>query len=178
MQYVGKLLVAPPSQKDPFWRHTVVWIYEWDQGRYAGLIINKSSPKGVRDLAEHHRTPWRGSEPLMIGGPVNPGALILMHTDDWQCSNTMRANNSIAISSSNEMLRRLSRGDRPEQWRLLLGHATWAPGQLEQEIDKPTGWLVTDWNPEWCWHTEDDLVWTEAVSQSAADAVDKLFAIR
>lgn len=178
MQYVNKLLVAPPSQNDSFWRHTVVWIYEWDQGKYAGAIINKTANKPLKALAEHHGLPWQGRDALRVGGPVNPQAMLLVHSPDWQCTNTMCPTDQAHITSSNMMLNRLSHGDRPQHWKMFLGMCAWMPGQLEAELERNTGWLLTDWTADIMWQQSDEACWSHALQRASTEAVDKMFEIR
>lgn len=179
MQYVGKLLVATPNQKDPFWSKTVIWLYECNQDNYAGLIINKPSAKNCGDLAEHHNIAWRTNVPLFVGGPVNPSALILAHTTEWRTANTQLVTHSnISLSSHVSMLTRLSRGDEPENWRLMLGYSGWAPGQLDRELKDSAGWMVTDFQEELLWdRRRSEVVWHQALDSATQQAVDKLFEI-
>ena len=179
MQHLGRLLVASPSQKDPFWSKTVVWLYEYNQGNYAGLIINKPSAKNCGDLALHHGIDWTTNVPLHIGGPVNTNALILQHTSDWRTPNTQYLEHSdISLSSHKNMMGRLSQGDEPESWRLMLGYCAWSPDQLERELTLPTGWLVTDFDAELAWSPKrSEVIWHQALDKATNLAVDKLFEI-
>lgn len=179
MQYLGKLLVAVPGQKDPFWAKTVVWLYEYNQGSYAGLIINKPSPKTVSELAKHHKIRWNSNRPLHIGGPMNPSALILLHNVGWRTPNTQLLDHSnVCLSSHATMLDRLAMGDEPESWRLILGICGWAPSQLEQELARPDGWMTTDFNADLLWDTRrPEVIWHQALDQATHQAVDKLFEI-
>jgi putative transcriptional regulator len=178
MQYVGKFLVAPPGQKDPYWRHTVIWIYEWDLGKHAGIIINKTANTPLKALAEHHNIRWSGRDPLRVGGPVNPQAMILAHTPEWHCVNTMCPSDHVHITSSNIMLNRLAQNDSPGHWKMFLGMCAWMPGQLEAELDRSTGWLITDYSDDIFWQESDEACWSHALQRASAEAVDKMFEIR
>jgi putative transcriptional regulator len=180
MQHLGRLLAASPSQKDPFWAKSVVWLYEYNQGSYAGLIINKPSDKTCEDLARHHGIAWSCNRSLHVGGPVNPSALILQHTTDWRTPNTQYIQHSdLSLSSHKSMLTRLSQGDEPEQWRLILGYCSWAPGQLERELMSSQGWLVLDYNPTRIWdHRRPETIWHQCLDEAAQQTVDKLFEIQ
>ncbi len=179
MQHLGKLLVANPNQKDPFWAKTVVWLYECNQDNYAGLIINKPSPKTCGELAKHHKIRWNSTVPLHIGGPINPGALILLHSANWRTPNTQYLDHSnVCLSSHATMLDSLSLADEPESWRLILGICGWAPSQLEQELARPDGWMITDFNADLLWDTRrPEVIWHQALDQATHQAVDKLFEI-
>jgi putative AlgH/UPF0301 family transcriptional regulator len=76
------------------------------------------------------------------------------------------------------MLTRLSRGDEPENWRLMLGYSAWAPGQLDRELKDSTGWMVTDFQEELLWdRRRPEVVWHQALDSATQQAVDKLFEI-
>lgn len=178
MQYVDKFLVAPPSQTDSFWRHSVIWLYECDAGRYAGVMINKTGNRPLRALAEHHGHRWQGQEPLMVGGPVNPQAMLLVHSPEWRGVNTRWATDRVQITSDNFMIKRLAEGDRPRHWKMFLGLCAWMPGQLENELDRPTGWLIADWDEDIMWQESDEACWSHALTRATQSAVDRLFKIR
>lgn len=179
MKHLGRLLVASPNQKDPFWAKTVVWLYEYSQGNYAGLIINKPSPKTCGELAEHHKIRWSSNKPLYVGGPANPHALILLHTPEWRTPNTQFIDHSeVSLSSHATMLDRLARTDEPESWRLILGICGWNPGQLEKELARPDGWLTCSFDQELLWDTRrSEVIWHQAIDRATQETVDKLFEI-
>jgi len=58
----------------------------------------------------------------------------MIHSSEWSCKNTLRVTNSLSISSADDIMPRLAAGDSPLRWRLFMGMAAWAPGQLMDEF--------------------------------------------
>ena len=119
---------------------------------------------------------------IYIGGPVNPKNLTVLHSSEWSCGNTLRVNSEFSLSSSNDMITRISHGDRPEYYRIFMGLSGWAPGQLVSEISG-----VPPWTHENSWLTlksSKDLVfgsdhteqWCEAIDQCGLQFAQKLLA--
>jgi putative transcriptional regulator len=180
---IGSLLVAPPAQEDEFWSKTVVFLYEKNKAATVGLIVNKPSDRTLRELAEHHDIDYTGDEVIHIGGPVNPSALVMLHTDDWACSNTMPITSTFRVSSDKSMLQRLCSGDRPRHWRLFLGMSAWTNGQLENELaglppfSKKAAWLTAPATEALVFSNRPDKVWMKSIEGAADQLVQNYFSI-
>ena len=180
---VGDLLIAPPAQDHDFWSRTVVFIYEKNKTGTVGLVVNKPSDKTVAELAEHHGLEYPGDEVLYQGGPVNPSALVMLHTDDWHCTNTMKVSNGILVSSDKTMLSRLCEGDRPRRWRLFLGMSAWTAGQLEGELsgvppwNKKTSWVIAQATEDVLFGKNPDRVWKKGIDLAANHMIQNYFNI-
>lgn len=147
MNLVGNLLIAPPSVKGNFWHKTVIVITEDTESGSMGLVLNKRSNMTIGEFGDQlgMTIPIKGF--VYLGGPVNVKSLSLLHTNEWQCNNTMRISNQLSISSSEEILPRLAVGDTPRFWRLFLGTCGWGPGQLVSEIKGIPPWHQST---SWC----------------------------
>lgn len=147
MNLVGNLLIAPPSVKGNFWYKTVIMITEDHESGSMGLVLNKRSNMTIGEFGEQlgFDIPLEGF--VYLGGPVNVKSLSFLHTNDWRCSNTMRINKQLSLSSSEEILPRLAVGDTPQFWRLFLGTCGWGPKQLISEIKGIPPW---NQNTSWC----------------------------
>ncbi len=180
---IGQLLVAPPAQKHEFWEQSVVFIYEETLASTVGLIINKPSERKLSDLAEHHNLNYSGDEPLYIGGPVNQSALVMLHTDDWVCTNTMHIGGPWRISSDRTMLQRICSGDTPRKWRLFLGMSVWTPHQLEGEMrgeppwNKKTAWINAPANESILFSKSPERAWKKSIDLAAQEMVSNYFTI-
>jgi putative transcriptional regulator len=180
---VGHLLVAPPAQHDEYWEKSVIFVYEQTPANVVGLILNKPSDKAVNDLADHHGHNYQGDDMLYLGGPVNPSSLIMLHTDDWTCSNTMHIAENIMISSDRTMIKRLSEGDTPRKWRLFLGMSVWAPMQLEGELkgnppwNKKKSWVTSSFNESILFTKDPEKCWKKGLELAAKDMVNSYFTI-
>lgn len=183
MKHSGRLLVAPPSQNDDFWSQSVVFLYEETPAAVVGLALNKPSDRSVKELAEHHGYSYLGRDMINIGGPLNSAALVMLHTDDWSCTNTMQLDNKLRISSDRTMLKRLCDGDAPKKWKLFLGMSGWTPKQLDAEINgnapysKKTAWLVAPVNPSIIFENNSEKVWKKALDLAIQEATSSYFHI-
>jgi putative AlgH/UPF0301 family transcriptional regulator len=99
-----------------------------------GLILNKRSQMSVSDFTEQLGPRMNIPGFIYLGGPVNIKALTMLHSSEWECSNTMQVNDQFAISSAEDLLVRLADGDAPRHFRLFLGLCGWAPKQLMEEL--------------------------------------------
>lgn len=184
MSYVGRLLVAPPSQDDDFWSKSVVYIYEESSASTIGLVLNKTSERTVSELADHHDMEFDGEEQIYIGGPLNSAALVMLHTDDWACTNTMQVENGLRVSSDKTMLKRICKGDTPKKWRLLMGMSGWANDQLEDEIkgkppySKKKSWLVAPANKSIMFEKDPEKMWTRALELAVHEATESYFMVQ
>lgn len=185
MKYIGKLLTAPPAYEDDFYEKAVVFVYEFTRGTSFGIAVNKPTDRTVADLCEHYGITYNGREMLYIGGPINPGALIMIHSSDWSCSNTLRVpNTSWRISSDASMLKRIAAGDAPRQWKLCLGMCKWSLGQLQKEVEglppytKKNSWLTGVAHAKLIFHKKPDKIWRLSISTCAEEFVRNTFKIK
>jgi len=180
---IGTLLVAPPAQEDEFWAKSVIFLYEHTPNTVVGLTLNKPTERSLHELAEHHNLEFLGKEVLHTGGPVNPAALVMLHTNDWACGNTMQIGNDYRVSSDRTMLNRLCAGDRPRKWRLYLGMSVWTPSQLEGELagtppwNKKTSWLTAPAEESVLFGKDPDKMWEKSIELAAASMVQNYFTI-
>jgi len=180
MNLTGKLLVAPPSVRGSFWAKTVIFITENHDRGSMGLVLNKQSKMPINEFSQQVGLCANLDGNLHIGGPVNIKALTLLHSAEWACSNTMNINNEFSISSSQDLLLRLSTGDRPQWYRMMLGLCAWAPDQLENEIkgEDPyshnTSWLTATPSTNFVFNLDNSEQWTQGIEQSGMEFVNSL----
>ncbi len=80
------------------------------------------------------------NQPVFIGGPVDQGRGFILHrpAGNWQSS--LKVNNSIALTTSKDILQAIVNNEGPENNIVALGYAGWAAGQLDNEMASNT-WL-------------------------------------
>ena len=171
MKIVGKLLIAPPAVKGTFWHKTVIAVTEHHAQGSVGFVLNRRSQMTVKEFGEQLGVFLNLPGYIYLGGPVNVKSLTFLHTNDWACSNTLRINDHISISSSEDIMPRLAKGDVPSQWRIFLGLCGWGVGQLEGEIAG-----IPPWKPEtsWCLANSNlDLVFSSDNAEQWCNAIDR-----
>lgn len=182
MNLVGNLLIAPPAVKSGFWYKTVILLTENHSDGSVGLVLNKRSHMSIVEFGEQLGYNLDLPGFVYLGGPVNVKSLSFLHTNDWVCKNTMRINNRFSISSADDIVPRLSRGDCPNQWRIFLGMCGWGPDQLINEIKGAHPW---EHKNSWCTATAtEELVfgsdnkdqWCAALDRSGQEFAQNILA--
>ena len=184
MSKVGKILIANPTMtsENPFAK-TVIYIYADDpvQGT-TGVILNKPTENSVQDLCYDHKVTYPSSAPKVhLGGPVNRTAIVLLHTDDWNSQNTALAGNNLLISSDKLMFLKLSQGNEPIYWRMMVGLSSWAPDQLDMELkgqfpyNKTHQWLTADPNEDIIFGYDGEEQWNKALELYSQQMIDFYF---
>ena len=171
MDLLGNLLIAPPSVKGTFWYKTVVLVTEHHNNGSMGLVLNKRSQMTVNEFASQLGINIDIPGFLYLGGPINVKSLSFLHSPEWRCSNTMRINDFVSISSAEEILPRLALGDRPKYWRIFLGLCGWSPNQLEGELKGIPPW---DHNVSWCTANSDlDMVFGADLKEQWVQSLER-----
>jgi putative transcriptional regulator len=138
----GRLLVASPSLFDPNFRRAVVLIVEHTEDGAAGLILNRPSETKVADAVPELDAPSGGDEEVMyVGGPVEPGAVVVLAELGDPDDAAMRVLHDIGFISVDEQ------PDSVRRRRVFVGYAGWGGGQLEDELARED-WLVEDAEPD------------------------------
>lgn len=180
---IGQLLVAPPTQDNEPWERSVIFIYEESHSGTIGLITNKPSDRTLAEVAETQGVHYTDDDVIYLGGPVNSGALLMLHSDEWCCSNTMYIAPGFAISSDRQMLHRLAAGDRPRRWKMFLGMSAWSSAQLEGEMigdapwDKRKAWITAPATQNIVFADKPDLAWKRSINLAAKEMVESYFTI-
>ena len=73
----GKLLIASPALLDPNFARTVVFITEHNDEGAMGIVLNRPSETSLESVVPQ-LAEIAGGEPIYIGGPVQPEALVLL----------------------------------------------------------------------------------------------------
>jgi len=127
----GQLLIAGPGLGDPnFWR-TVVLIVEHSEAGALGLVLNRPSETTVGEAVSELDQLLDLDEPLFIGGPVQPSALIVL-------GQFADPNDAALIAFEDIGVLATGAPEDPSvvvlRGRAFVGHAGWGPGQLDSEL--------------------------------------------
>ena len=177
----GKLLIAHPGLSPTNWFYrSVIYVYEHSHIIGAtGLVLNMPSKVTVEDLCISYDIDYTWDRsPVYIGGPVSPSKVLMLHTGEWYSSNTGAVTQHYSISSDYFMFEKLASGDQPCYWRMFAGTASWAPGQLEAELEgtepytKQKSWLIAEPNDSILFEQDIDKQWHAATDLSAKQLFD------
>ncbi|MCP9455192.1 MAG: YqgE/AlgH family protein [Nitrospira sp.] len=167
----GVLLVAHPSMDDPNFRHTVVLLVEHGPRGTAGLVLNRPTNM-LLSQALPDRPALRGStNHLFIGGPVFANHLtILVKTQDTE-PGLRQVANGLYVSGSLEILDRLVTQPKSlEAFRVFVGMAGWAPGQLATEI-REGAWGTLSADVTAIFDHDPDTLWIDSIRRLQAPRI-------
>ena len=134
----GQLLIAMPAMDDPRFAQSVIYLCAHTEDGAMGLVLNR--PRTSPTFADLLRqldvepTPPARSIALCDGGPMDSARGFVLHTADWTGDGSLQVDDSVALTASLDVLKAIAAGEGPRKGLLALGYASWAAGQLDQEI--------------------------------------------
>lgn len=134
----GKLLIAAPSLFD-FFRRTVILVIEHNEDGAFGVVLNRCSETPVEaasplaSIADPGRVVW-------VGGPVAPSSVVILGEFEDIVASPKPVVGDIGVVDLDDGGAAVGRA------RIYAGHAGWAPGQLEDELEEDA-WIVEDAEP-------------------------------
>ena len=165
----GQFLIALPDMADPRFEKAVIYICSHDSSGAMGLIINKSKgPLILSDMLEQIGIEGSVSvadSPVLDGGPVDIDRGFVLHTADYfKPDSSLRLSETLALSSTKDVLESLISEEAPDQAVLAVGYSGWGPGQLESEIQQ-NAWMIVPASEKMIFDTNLDTKWKRALGQ-------------
>jgi putative transcriptional regulator len=143
-------LIAMPSLADPNFARGVTLLCQHDQGGAMGLTINRRSNFVLGEILSQMGIQTKlaevASQPVLLGGPVQPDHGFVLHDDPRDWGSTLRFGHGLAITTSRDVLEAMARGAGPARAIVALGFAGWGAGQLEAELSD-NAWLTGPVDP-------------------------------
>ncbi len=168
----GHLLIAMPGMQDPRFDHTVVCLCAHSSEGAMGLIVNRplagmEFDELLRQLAIEPMPPQRRIR-MVSGGPVEGGRGFVLHSDDWSTEGSLPVMPGLALTASLDILKAIASGGGPKAGLLALGYAGWAPGQLEDEIQR-NAWLSVPADERLVFGADTSRTWDAALAKLRVD---------
>jgi len=162
----GQFLVASPHLGDGNFYRSVVLIIKHDDDGAFGLVLNRPTGNTVQDV-------WRMvteqelqcDRPIYLGGPVQ-GPLVCLHRLK-SCAEAEVLPGVYFAAHKDELQKIVSQKSKP--FRLFMGYAGWAGGQLEGEM-KVGGWLTLPADKALVFDDREDL-WEQVVRSIGQDVI-------
>lgn len=172
MLRAGQLLVATPRLLDPNFERTVVLILDHDESGTLGVVLNRPSPVPVGDIL----MAWEGlaSEPgvLFHGGPVaTDSALAVAALPPGQVAaeepvgfrRLFADTGIIDLDTPTELLESVV-----TRMRVFAGYAGWGDGQLVEEIEEGS-WYVVPQEPEDVFDADPRRLWSRVLRRQPGE---------
>ncbi|HET7674977.1 MAG TPA: YqgE/AlgH family protein [Gammaproteobacteria bacterium] len=165
----NQFLIAMPSLGDPNFHETVTYIFEHNDNGALGIVINRPLTLTLGEvfaqLSLEVAESASAEQPIFAGGPVERQRGFVLHRPlgGWQA--TLPIGDDIGVTSSQDILEAMARGEGPAHSLFALGYAGWGVGQLEQEL-AANAWLsvaadadlIFNTPPEERWHAAARLI--------------------
>jgi putative transcriptional regulator len=151
----GVLLVAKPSLVDPNFRETVVLVTQTADASTVGVILNRPTS------TKHDKT----GETLHFGGPVMREVMVAL----WRSERAPEAAafhvlKGVYLTMHPRNIDALEM-EAQTSYRLFMGFAGWAPGQLESELARDD-WFVLPASAEVIFRKNTSGMWEELVRKA------------
>jgi putative transcriptional regulator len=146
----GALLIATPELTGPVFRRTVVYLVSHGDGGSLGLVLNRPSETPVFNVLPQWAPLAAKAQVVFVGGPMRPDAAMCVGvllagvrgTDLDGVAPVTGPVCLIDVDADPDQLAGSLRGIR-----LFGGHAGWAPGQLADEVERGS-WFVVPGLPD------------------------------
>jgi len=158
----GKLLIASPTLADPNFARTVVLVAEHGEEGAMGLVLNRPAEATVAEAAPQLEELVDGEEPLFVGGPVQPTAVIVLAAFADPTAAGLLIRDDVGFLSAQEELA-ASRA-ATERTRVFAGHAGWGPGQLDEELENED-WIVEEPRPHELFPEDPETLWRDILTR-------------
>ena len=167
-------LVAAPGLRDPNFARSLVLMAEHRPEGSLGFVVNRPSRVTVGEVLEQvdpalraeAEANDRADESVMVGGPVQPERLWILHRPDSVPAEEggVVLAGALAVGGSRELLQALVRAPTPGPFLLLLGYSGWGPLQVEREVGAG-GWIPLPFVESLVFDVPLEARWDEAVKR-------------
>ena len=140
----GHFLMAMPGMVEGDLAGSVIYVCEHSDRGALGLVINRPIDLSLSNLLEkvelEHGHIKDEDLPVYFGGPVQTDRGFVLHKPAGQYSSSLHLGETLALTTSRDVLQAVASGEGPEKILVTLGYAGWGAGQLEQELAQ-NAWL-------------------------------------
>ena len=131
------LLIARDDLPDSDFTDSIVLVMNNLGPAPVGVIINRPMWIPVSRLYPDLKRLAQVRDKVYFGGPVEFGSVWFLFRSTTPPEHAIQACDGVYLSADRKLLLQLLGRDKPmDGLRIFVGHAGWAPGQLEAEIDR------------------------------------------
>ena len=134
----NKLLFFSPSEQNfSYFTDSLIYVCDHNNEGAMGMIVNRSTNILTMDLFNSLKLKVQTElvqKNLLLGGPVNPDAVFVLHGKPQEWDSTVLVSEEIGLTTSGDILEAIAIGKGPANYLIALGYAGWNPGQLDEEL--------------------------------------------
>jgi putative transcriptional regulator len=170
----GKFLIARPHSGGPVFGESVLLLLDHGFGGALGLIINQPTGIELARLLPDVEALRGRSDRAFFGGPVEGHRMMLLFRSDDPPAESRRITRDIYSTGNFEALRAVvGSADRESRFRVYIGYAGWAPGQLEAEVARGD-WLIAPSDARAIFDMDPEKVWREFIDRGSGLQAERL----
>jgi putative transcriptional regulator len=153
----GRVLVAPPTLRDPNFYRAVILLCEHGPGGSFGLTLNRPLDVQPREVVAGF---YAYRDVLGLGGPVQRDTLHYLHRHGPAVPDSVDLGDGVRWGGSFEAVQALVRkgATNARELRFFVGYAGWSPEQLEAEVEAD-GWIVAPASADLVFTDAPDALW-------------------
>jgi putative transcriptional regulator len=175
----GQMLIATPTMSDDRFSRSVIYVCAHSSEGAMGIVVNQPAANikfpdllvQLDVIPEKDLIEIKSHDEIRVlkGGPVETGRGFVLHSADFFIENsTLPIDDGICLTATLDILKAIAKGEGPEKSVLALGYAGWAPGQLENEIQR-NGWLHCPADPELIFGADTERKYVKALGKIGID---------
>jgi putative transcriptional regulator len=162
---VGDLLVASEKLGDPNFAQSVVLILDHDEDNGTlGLVINRRSEIPLSKVFPDIK--GASADPVYVGGPVSLTAVQALLRQPAETEDVKHVTGDVYSTASKQVIEESVRSRLvSSKFRLYVGYAGWAPGQIEAEM-QIGAWSVLSNRSKLIFDSDPDSLWSRLMHES------------
>jgi putative transcriptional regulator len=159
----GMLLVAVRGMGDPNFSGTVVLLVQHNSAGSLGLVLNRPVPHRLDEALPGLELDADAAPFLFQGGPVGLDGLMFLFRSAEDSDDALHVMGETHLGSDRGLLaERLEAAPDYAHLRVFIGHAGWAPSQLEHELARGD-WLLVPATDEAIWTPGTGDLWQRLI---------------
>ncbi|MEL7531556.1 MAG: YqgE/AlgH family protein [Bacteroidota bacterium] len=153
----GRFLISEPFMYDQNFQRTVVLLVEHGETGSLGFVMNRMVEVGIDEIVDDFSLV---DASVFMGGPVEQSTLHYVHRLGDMLPHSREVMDGLYWGGSFETLKsKIHSGLISEEDILFfVGYSGWAPGQLEQELERKS-WIVAPDNLEFVFRKDYTDLW-------------------
>ena len=162
----GKFLVASHWLRDPNFSETVILLIDYNTNGAMGVIINRPTEETLSEYFPEFEALNARPDPVYFGGPVARNRMLLLIHSGSDLEDSGRVIDDIYVSMSMRALQQLVDDTQPDpRFRPYVGHAGWAPGQLDAEVSRGD-WHIIRADADTIFETPPEDIWPALIRRA------------
>ncbi len=162
----GKLLVAARELREPNFAQSLVLLVDHGPDGAMGLVVNERTTVTLSRIFPGLMAAAGPRAVAFLGGPVTPGGALALARSPADVEGARRVIDEVYLIQTRLLMEEwVSREPETTRFRVFLGYAGWAPGQLERETELGA-WLVMDASADVIFDPDPDTIWGRQIART------------